>query len=147
MTTGVFNSPTRARQLIRFDGMDMGNRCFTDFDAVLEWADRAWLLFEVKQMGKGVPLGQRLALERFVNDASACGKYAVAAVVEHCVVNPYEDVYLRDCLVRSIYATYEYRWRPPKRWMTAYGLQRSFVDLVNKNTYGGGSQGPLFYEG
>lgn len=130
-TVGVYEHEDRARQLIRFDDMHIDKRGFTDIDAVMEWRDRAWLIFEVKTFGKDVPLGQRIALERFVKDASACGKYAVAAVVEHNVVNPNMDIYLRDCLVKSLYVTYEYRWRPPKQFMTAHQLMRSVIGLVD----------------
>lgn len=131
MTVGVFEHTERAKQLIRFDGMNMDKRCFTDFDAVLEWRDLGWLVLEVKYGNKEVPTGQRIALERFVKDASSCGKYAVAAVVEHNVSDPRDDVFLRECLVRSIYATYEYRWRPPKRYMNAHNLMREFVSYVD----------------
>lgn len=130
-TVGVYEHEDRARQLIRFDDMHIGNRGFTDIDAIMEWRDRAWLIFEVKCVGKDVPVGQRLALERFVRDASACGKYAVAAIVEHNIGDPSRDVYLRDCLVKSLFVTYEYRWRPPKRFMTAHELMRSVIGLVD----------------
>lgn len=119
-----------ARQLIRFDGMDIGRKCYTDFDAVMEWNDRAWLLFEVKHRGVALPTGQRLALERFVRDASKAGKYACAAVAEHTVRNPLRDVYLKDCKVRSVYCTGELEWRPTKEPRTALQLADEFIRYV-----------------
>lgn len=135
---GVYAHEKRARQLIRFDGMNIGKRSFTDFDAVAEWRNHGWLVFEVKYEDKGVPDGQRIALERFVFDASACGKYAVAAIVEHHVSDPADDVYLRDCIVRDVFVTGEYRWRTTTKFMNAHGLFREFVDVVDRriNKYG-----------
>ena len=110
----VYDNPNRARQLLRFDGMTAGNKCFTDFDAVMEYDNRAWLVFEVKMGNKDVPLGQRLALERFVDDVYESGKHAVAVIVEHRVLDPFEDVLLRCCKVRALYMGGESEWRKPK---------------------------------
>lgn len=120
--------------------MNYGKRCFTDFDAVLEWDDRAWLIFEVKHGAKQVPLGQRLALERQVKDGWKAGKFAVAAVVEHYVDDPREPVYLRECFVRNIYASSEWKWRPPKHPMMARQLLNAFINYVDA-----GQQWPAFY--
>lgn len=58
MTFQPIQSRERAKQLVSFDGMDLGPRLWpTDFDAAIEWKDRAWLLFEVKHGDKAVPLG------------------------------------------------------------------------------------------
>lgn len=127
---GVYDNPNRARQLLMFDGMTQGNKCFTDFDAVMEYDNKAWLLFEVKMGDKTVPTGQRLALERFVDDVSCAGKDAVAVILEHRVMNPFEDVLLRMCKVRSVYMSGEFRWRPPKRPMNAREFMNDFVRYV-----------------
>ena len=144
--TGTFNYEGRARQLIRFDEMNVGRRGFTDLDAVMEWRNLGWLVFEVKRSGKDVPLGQRIALERFVHDVAVAGKYGVAAIVEHTVLNPQDDIYLRDCIVRDLYVTGEYVWRPPKHWMNAQELMRDFIGYIDKSNEGGGPVGsPPFY--
>ena len=145
MTVGVFDHEDRARQLIRFDGMNIKKRSFTDFDAVMEWRNVGWLAFEVKQVGKDVPTGQRIALERLVRDTTIAGKYAVAAVVEHNVFDPHEDIYLRKCLVRSLFISNEYRWRPPKRRMNAHELMIDFIGVVDKAANGDGLSGPSHF--
>lgn len=127
---GVYDNTNRARQLLRFDGMTIGSKCFTDFDAVMEYDNRAWLLFEVKMGDKTVPTGQRLALERFVNDVAQAGKYAAAVILEHRVMDPFEDVLLRMCKVRSVYMSGEFRWREPKRPMNAREFMNDFVQYV-----------------
>ena len=133
--TGVFDNESNARQLIRFDGMNLGKLCFTDFDAVMEYKNRAWLVFEVKYGRASVPFGQRLALERFVNDVAKNGKHAVAAVVEHHVGDAMQDIYLRDCDVRDLYVSHEYKWRPPTYQMSARMLMENYIRWIsNKDT-------------
>lgn len=125
MTFQPIQNKERARQLVSFDGMDLGPRLWpTDFDAVIEWHGVAWLLFEVKHGDKDVPRGQQLALERFVQDVWRGGKEAVAAVVEHHVDDARRDVFLAGCDVREVYVGGEFAWRPLRRPMTA----REFTD-------------------
>ena len=65
----------RAKQLISFEGMELDEKVWpTDFDAVIEWRNSAWLVFEVKLGDAPVPKGQRLALERYVQDIGKAGK-------------------------------------------------------------------------
>ena len=128
MTFQPIQSRERAKQLVSFEGMDLGPRLWpTDFDAVIEWKDIAWLLFEVKHGDKDVPRGQRLALERFVRDVWRGGKKAVAAVVEHFVDDPSQDVRLAECQVREVYVGGEFSWRPTRRRMTAAELMNAYM--------------------
>lgn len=118
----------RAKQLIRFDGMQLGAKVWpTDFDAVIEWKDKAWLLFEVKHSDALFPLGQRLALERFVADVWKSGKAAMAAVVEHDVADAGKDVFLADCQVREIFVGGEFKWRAPRRRITARECMDAYI--------------------
>ena len=127
----------RAKQLIKFDGMELGERMWpTDVDALIEWKGKGWLLFEVKHGGKSVPRGQELSLERFVEDVEKAGKYAVAAIVEHHIPNPFESIILADCDVRRIYKGWTGKWSPPKHPMTAKELMDEFVGWVNDETEG-----------
>lgn len=133
MTFQPIQSRQRAKQLISFEGMDLGPRLWpTDFDAAIEWKNIAWLLFEVKHGDKAVPLGQRLALERFVQDVWRGGKKAVAAVVEHYVSDPAFDVFLADCVVREVYVGGEFRWRSPRRRMTARELTDAYIGYAGR---------------
>ena len=133
MTFQPIQSRDRARQLVSFDGMELGPRMWpTDFDAVIEWKNMAWLLFEVKHGDKDVPLGQRLALQRFVQDAWRGGKSAVAAVVEHHVDDPTRDVVLAGCQVREIYMGGEFAWRKTRRPMTARELTDAYIGYAGR---------------
>ena len=127
----------RARQLIDFEGMELGERVWpTDFDAVIEWHDEAWTVFEAKYLEKHMPTGQRLALERYVKDTHKAGKLAIAAVVEHDVADPEQDVRLAECIVREIYVGGEFRWRPPSRDITARTLLFEWIAYAEKRTHG-----------
>lgn len=127
------SSRHRAKQLVNFAGIEFGTRIWpTDFDAVIEWKDRAWLVFEVKYWDKDVPKGQEIALRRFVNDIHKTGKKAIAAVVEHRVDNPNDDVTLADCEVREVYVSGEREWRPTHRPMNAQELAEQYIEYVER---------------
>lgn len=121
----------RARQIISFEGMQLGKRMWpTDFDAVIDWHDVGWLVFEVKMGDKDVPLGQKKALERFVTDMGNADKFAVAVIAEHDVQNAFEDVILANCRVREVYKSWKCSWNPPKSEMTAGDIEHEFVKYV-----------------
>lgn len=127
-------SRKRAKQLIDFGGIEFGERLWpTDFDAVIEWKDKAWLLFEVKMYDVDVPSGQRLAIERFVRDVHKAGKMSLAAVVQHGVIDPNESVTLAKCRVREIYVGGTVGWRPPKKPMTAQEIASEFIKFVESD--------------
>lgn len=111
----MFKNPDRGRQLILFDGIRYGNIAPTDFDAVIEYKNRIWLIFEVKLADKGLPKGQRLALERLIKDIGKAGKHGIAMVCEHHVLDPLQNVVLADCMVREVYTTETQRWVPLRR--------------------------------
>lgn len=124
-------SRRRAKQIVSFEGVEFGRRIWpTDFDAVIEWRDKAWIAFEVKLWDKDVPYGQKLALMRFANDTHKAGKTSLAAVVEHRVVDPEQDVRLADCTVREIFVGGERDWKPTLCPMTAQELADDFIRYV-----------------
>lgn len=97
-----FRNVDRARQLVRFDGMVFGNIAPTDIDALIEYRDKACIIYELKHGNTEVPTGQRLAIERMVNDFERSGKKAVAFVCRHDT-DWNEDVLLADAIVTSAY--------------------------------------------
>lgn len=117
-----------AKQLLRFDGLEMDrNGSPMDMDGVIEWDNRKYILIEIKKKGVKVPYGERMTLQRMINDFAVAGKEAVALVADHTVFNPAEDVYVADCVIRELYTTYGRRWRPPKRMMTVGQFVRLFL--------------------
>lgn len=124
---GVYQNPNRGKQLIRFDGIKYGNITPTDFDGVIEYQDRIWILVEAKLAGKEVPYGQKLALARFVKDSGKAGKHAIAMIVDHTSENPLDDIILRNCFVREIITTENLLWRPPKWRITTKEMADAYI--------------------
>ena len=123
----------RAKQLVSFEGMEVGENMWpTDIDAIIEWKDSAWIMYEVKHGKAPFPTGQRLVLERFVHDEWKAGKPAVAVVVEHQVDDPEEDVRLAQCPVRLVYWGGEFVWREPYRPMKAGELNGEYIRFVER---------------
>lgn len=131
-----FNYTDRGKQLICFDGIiNEGKLGATDIDAIIEYKDKAYIFFEVKLVDAPMPDGQRLALQRLVDDIGSMGKKAVAAVVTHWT-RPEEDIQLQHCLVREVYVSSERKWRTPNfewgRELTAKHLVDLFLEGVRQ---------------
>lgn len=107
----------RFNQPLLFEGLDHGNLYPTDIDAVLEYKNKGYLFFEVKGKDKELSTGQKLALERLVNDTGE-NKLSIAVVVEHNVSDPEEEIKLKDCIVKWVYSSME------------GGIKRKFEDKI-----------------
>ena len=120
-----FQYRDRAKQLIDFSHMEYGVVHPTDIDAILDLKGKGWIFFEVKTGQKDVPLGQRICLERLVDNMNKSGKYAVSVVCEH-YTPPGKDIDLSQCVIRKVY--YKGRWLE-----NYYGmLVKEFTDNVVK---------------
>ena len=73
------------------------------------------IIFEVKYGDSEIPIGQRLALQRMVDDFTKSGKQAIVLICSHTVKNPNKPVVMAWCNVREIYYGDEKRWRTPDR--------------------------------
>ena len=83
------NNPDRMKQLIDFKGLEVDGYIYpTDIDGLLEYKDSEYIIFEVKYGNAEVPFGQKLAIQRMVDDFTKIGKQAVAFVCEHTVRDP-----------------------------------------------------------
>ena len=126
---GIHN-PQKARQLLLFEDISKDGIGMTDIDGLIEYKNRALILFEIKHGNKEVPIGQRLVLERMVNNAAATGKDAVAIVAEHSVEDPELPVFVRLCRVREIYWGSEKRWRKPHKELTAGEAADTIINMA-----------------
>ena len=79
---GVMYAPTIATQERDYSGLRYGRITPTDVDGLLDFQDKVWVVFELKRAGNNMPYGQRLALERLVDDLAG-QKPAVGFVAEH----------------------------------------------------------------
>lgn len=123
------NNPQRMKQLIDFQGLAVDEYIYpTDIDGLIEYKDSEYIIFEVKYGDAEVPFGQKLALQRMVDDFTKTGKQAVVLVCEHTVRNPEKPVVAAWCKVREIYYGGEKQWRKPIKDITV----REAVDDFQK---------------
>lgn len=129
MAESRINNPQRMKQLIDFQGLAVDEYIYpTDIDGLIEYKDSEYIIFEVKYGDAEVPFGQKLALQRMVDDFTKTGKQAVVLVCEHTVRNPEKPVVAAWCKVREIYYGGEKQWRKPIKELTV----REAVDDFQK---------------
>lgn len=74
MKSKILN-PKRMKQLIDFKGLELDNGIYpTDIDGLIEYHDSEYILLEVKHKDARVPYGQRLAIQRMVDDFTKAGR-------------------------------------------------------------------------
>lgn len=118
-TKSRIQNPYRMKQLIDFQGLDVDGYIYpTDIDGLIEYKDSEYIIFEIKYGGAEVPVGQKLALQRMVDDFTKVGKQAVAFVCEHTVHDAEKPVIAAWCKVREIYYGKEKQWRAPDSEIT-----------------------------
>lgn len=126
-----FQNRRRARQLIDFANIRIGEKGMpTDCDGLIEYHNKAYVLFELKHGGKGVPLGQWLALTRMCDDLARIGKPAVFIVAEHDVDDPEVDIDAAACLVRKYY--FKGKWYCPPSPITLKSKIDDFISYVDR---------------
>lgn len=100
---GVIQCRERRQQIIDASGLRFGNITPTDCDGLIEYKDKAYVLFEIKYRDAPVPKGQLVALTRSIDDYTRAGKHAVLIIAEHEVDNPKQDIIAAICKVRTYY--------------------------------------------
>ena len=129
MMKSRINNPARAKQLIDFQGLDIDGYIYpTDIDGLIEYKDSEYIIFEVKYGDAEVPLGQKLALQRMVDDFTKIGKQAVVFICEHEVRDTDRPVIAAWCKVREIYYGKEKQWRAPDSEITVREAVDSFME-------------------
>jgi hypothetical protein len=96
-----FNSTSRAKQLLDFNNLIDGNLGASDIDAIVDYHNSLWIITEVKLLGKDVPFGQNLMLNRLAADLEKTGKPVLLIVAEHNILDANENIVLKDCIVRN----------------------------------------------
>ena len=94
----------RFNQPIVFNGLQDGVISPTDIDFVFEVDNKFLLIGECKVEGKDLTIGQKLILQRLVDNWTAAGKLAIAYYVTHNF-HPDDDVVLSECNVHSVYTS------------------------------------------
>ena len=99
------------KQLIDFKGLQMKGDVYpTDIDALIECKDSEYIIVEVKYGKARVPYGQRLAIQRMVDDFTKAGKRAVAFICEHKVRDVDTPVVAAKCKIREEYKGSTHKW-------------------------------------
>lgn len=76
MKSKILN-PSRMKQLIDFAGLELDGGIYpTDIDGLIEYHDSEYILIEVKHSNARLPTGQRIAMQRMVDDFTKAGKQA-----------------------------------------------------------------------
>lgn len=118
---------SRMRQLVDFKGLDIDGYIYpTDIDGIIEYKDSEYIIFEIKYGDAVMPIGQRLALQRMIDDFTKAGKQAVAFVCEHTVRNKDKPVVAAWCKVQEIYYGGEKQWRAPDKEISVRQAVDSF---------------------
>lgn len=126
---GVFHSRNNAKQLITYNGMTFGNISPTDVDALIEYRDKAYVIFECKYTTAELPIGQRIALTRMVDALQDAGKEAILLICEHTVSRASDDIVLGRTNVRSVY--YKKQFHPMQN-TTAKEMTERFLNYIEK---------------
>lgn len=136
MKSKILN-PKRMKQLIDFKGLELDGGIYpTDIDGLIEYHNSEYIILEVKHNKAKVPWGQRLALQRMVDDFTGVGKKAVAIVCEHDVDDTDKPIVAAFCNVRELYYGGEKRWRPPDKPMNVRQAVNSFRKYAKKQKGG-----------
>lgn len=128
---GVIQNTARKQQINDFSEIRFGNITPTDMDGIIEYKNKAYIFFEIKYLDTLLPKGQRLCMERLVQDVSHKGKKAIAAVIEHDIHNTAISVPSSRCRVREIFIGGESKWRQIKNYISAMDLFKRFIDSVD----------------
>ena len=121
------NNIKNMRQPLDFSGCSVGYGMYpTDIDALIEYKNSKYIIFEVKFRDYEVPCGQKLALQRMVDDFTKAGKQAIAIVCSHQVKDADKPIILAKCNVREIYYGCERKWRKPNAHIS---VKDALIDL------------------
>lgn len=126
------NCADRIKQVISFEGLVYNTIRPTDADGLIEYKNRAWVMFEIKHRKAECGRGQKLALERFAIDTMRAGKKSISIIAEHEVDDHHIIVVAACCMVREIYFGTEKKWRPPHKEISLKDCVDKFLLYVDK---------------
>jgi hypothetical protein len=129
---GKIQLRNRARQIVDFSGLRYDNITPTDIDGHIEYHDEAMIFIELKHRNAIIPYGQKLALERNVNNNRAAGKKAVLFICEHYVDDWKCDIIAANSIVREFY--YEGKWYVDGKHTLKQKCD-SFIEFVNRKPF------------
>lgn len=127
---GTIQFRDRKRQIIDFSNLRIGTITPTDCDGLIEYHNKAYVIFEIKYRDAEVPHGQLEALVRSIDDYKQAGKAAVLIIAEHTVDDTTRDIDAAKCNVRSWYTG---KWKRPNSAITLGQLVEQFIAFVDRS--------------
>jgi len=130
-TRGSINNRGRAKQLRDFSGLRFGNITPTDIDGLIEYQNKAYIIFELKLIGATVPPGQRLALERLTDDLEKAGKQTLCIIASHNIDNYNKDIDAANTSVTEYRLKGEWTQVGPEEELTTRNIIEKFLSRVH----------------
>lgn len=122
----------RARQIVDFSGLRYGKITPTDLDGLIEFQNKAFILYEYKYQNADMPPGQKLALTRLI-DCLNLSKPSVLFLCRHEIADCESDIPGARIIVAKRY--YRGKWRDGDG-RTAREYTDTFLDWVNAQARG-----------
>lgn len=121
---GEIENFERFKQVISFQKMVFERGISpTDFDVVIDFGGKEWVLGEVKRIGTYVPIGQKIALTRALQAHKKVGVKVLGFVCVHDVPVD-EPVIVADCVVHYVWLDGD--------WLDVSHKQQSVMDLIRE---------------
>lgn len=122
----------RARQIVDFSGLRYGKITPTDLDGLIEYRDKAFVLYEYKYQNADMPPGQKLALTRLI-DCLNKSKPSVLFLCRHEITDCKSDIPGDRIVVAKRY--YRGKWKDGDG-RTAREYTDTFLDWVDAQARG-----------
>lgn len=122
---GIFHNRDRAKQLIKFEGIKFGKITPTDIDFFIEYKDALRIVGDYKYGDAELPIGQRLLLQRLVNDFTKINKPSIAFVARHFIKDSNSDVDGVNCEIDETY--FDGNWIKSNKKCTVKQLCEWFI--------------------
>ena len=121
---GEIENLERFKQVVSFHKMVFERGISpTDFDVVIDFGGKEWVLGEVKRVGNYVPTGQKIALTRALQAHQKAGIKVLGFVCVHD--EPVDQpVIVADCLVQFVWQN--------GQWADVYAKRQTVMDLIKE---------------
>jgi len=120
---GQIRDRARSTQVIDYSGLRYGKITPTDIDGLIEYKDKAYIFIEYKSGKAEMPYGQRIALERLVDNLR---KPAILIHASHEHPET-EDIDGANAIAESIY--YKGKWHL-RGFVTVKSVIDSFLESI-----------------
>ncbi len=127
MERGAIRDRGIAAQLRNFKGLRWGNITPTDIDGIVEFRDKAYVIFELKYGVAEVPYGQRLAIDRMCTDLEKANKKVLGMIARHSTPAPGDIDAASACVVEIWDRKVDTHWRPPVKPLTVLEAINTFL--------------------